>query len=59
LLDLEVARMNVREVVEIVLAQNGGRKIEPTCDQLIEGDWEGEVISIKSTGYPSRILTWK
>ena len=32
--------MNVREVVEIVLELNGGRKFEKTCDQLLEGNWE-------------------
>jgi putative NIF3 family GTP cyclohydrolase 1 type 2 len=41
--------MNVREVVKIVLEQNGGRKIEPTCDQLIEGDWERQVTGVVTT----------
>jgi putative NIF3 family GTP cyclohydrolase 1 type 2 len=41
--------MNVREVVEIVLALNGGRKIEPTCDQLIEGDWDRQVTGVVTT----------
>lgn len=35
--------MNVREVVELVLNLNGGRKFDKTCDQLIEGDWNSEV----------------
>jgi putative NIF3 family GTP cyclohydrolase 1 type 2 len=41
--------MNVREVVEVVLKLNGGRKIEPTCDQLIEGDWDREVTGVITT----------
>jgi putative NIF3 family GTP cyclohydrolase 1 type 2 len=41
--------MNVREIVEIVLAQNGGRKIKPTCDQLIEGNWERQVTGVVTT----------
>jgi putative NIF3 family GTP cyclohydrolase 1 type 2 len=41
--------MNVREVVEIVLSLNGGRKFEETCDQLIEGDWEQEVTGVVTT----------
>jgi len=42
--------MNVREVVEVILAVNGGRKIEKTCDLLIEGDWDCQV-----TGMPSSL----
>lgn len=41
--------MNVREVVEIVLTLNGGRKIENTCDQLIEGDWDRQVTGVVTT----------
>ena len=41
--------MNVREVVEIILALNGGRKFEKTCDQLIEGDWNSQVTGIVTT----------
>jgi putative NIF3 family GTP cyclohydrolase 1 type 2 len=41
--------MNVREVVEIVLALNGGRKFEKTCDQLIEGNWEHQVTGVVTT----------
>jgi putative NIF3 family GTP cyclohydrolase 1 type 2 len=41
--------MNVREVVEVILALNGGRKIENTCDQLIEGDWDRQVTSVVTT----------
>ena len=41
--------MNVREVVEIVLKLNGGRKFEKTCDQLIEGDWDYEVAGVATT----------
>jgi hypothetical protein len=32
--------MNVREVSQVILGMNGGRKFEKTCDCLIEGDWE-------------------
>jgi putative NIF3 family GTP cyclohydrolase 1 type 2 len=45
----EVARMNVREVVDVVLALNGGRKLEKTCDQLIEGNWEHQVTGVVTT----------
>lgn len=41
--------MNVREVVEIILALNGGRKFEKTCDQLIEGNWEHQVTGVATT----------
>jgi putative NIF3 family GTP cyclohydrolase 1 type 2 len=41
--------MNVRAVVEIVLAQNGGKKFEKTCDLLIEGDWERQVTGVVTT----------
>jgi len=41
--------MNVREVVETVLAINGGRKFEQTCDQLIEGNWESRVTGVITT----------
>ena len=41
--------MNVREVIEVVLALNGGRQFEETCDQLIEGDWESQVTGIVTT----------
>ena len=41
--------MNVREVSEIILGLNGGRKFDQTCDQLIEGDWENQVTGIITT----------
>ncbi|MBN1692623.1 MAG: Nif3-like dinuclear metal center hexameric protein [Dehalococcoidales bacterium] len=41
--------MNVKEVVEIVLALNGGEKFDKTCDQLIEGDWEYQVTGVVTT----------
>jgi putative NIF3 family GTP cyclohydrolase 1 type 2 len=41
--------MNVREVVEVVLTLNGGRKFESTCDQLIEGHWENQVTGVVTT----------
>jgi putative NIF3 family GTP cyclohydrolase 1 type 2 len=41
--------MNVREVIEIILALNGGRKFEKTCDQLIEGNWEHQVTGVVTT----------
>jgi len=41
--------MKVKEVVEIVLSLNGGKKFEKTCDQLIEGDWEQEVTGVVTT----------
>jgi hypothetical protein len=45
----ELRKMNVREVVEIILALNGGRKFKKTCDQLIEGNWEHQVTGVVST----------
>ena len=41
--------MKVREVVETILAMNGARKIEPTCDQLIEGNWDYPVTGVVTT----------
>jgi len=41
--------MKVREVVEAVLKQNGGRKFDKTCDLLIEGDWESQVTGVVTT----------
>jgi putative NIF3 family GTP cyclohydrolase 1 type 2 len=41
--------MNVKEVVEIILSVNGGRKFEKTCDQLIEGKWDYPVTGIVTT----------
>jgi len=41
--------MNVREVTEVILKLNGGRKFEKTCDQLIEGNWEYEVSGVATT----------
>ena len=41
--------MNVREAVEVILAVNGGRKLEKTCDQLIEGNWEYRVTGVVTT----------
>ncbi len=41
--------MKVKEIVEIVLGLNGEKRIEPTCDQLIEGDWEQEVSGVATT----------
>lgn len=41
--------MNVREVVDVVLELNGKQRIEPTCDQLIEGDWGREVTGVVTT----------
>jgi len=41
--------MNVREIVDIVLALNGGKRMEKTCDQLIEGDWEYPVAGVATT----------
>jgi putative NIF3 family GTP cyclohydrolase 1 type 2 len=41
--------MNVKEVAEVVLNLNGGRKFEKTCDQLIEGDWENQVTGVATT----------
>jgi len=41
--------MNVREVVDIIMKVNGGRKFEKTCDQLIEGRWENCVTGVATT----------
>ncbi len=41
--------MNVREVVEVILAVNGGRKFKKTCDQLMEGNWEHQVTGVVTT----------
>ncbi len=41
--------MKVKDVIEIVLSLNGGRKFEKTCDQLIEGDWDQEVTGVVTT----------
>jgi putative NIF3 family GTP cyclohydrolase 1 type 2 len=41
--------MNVREVVDVILLVNGGRKLEKTCDQLIEGHWEHQVTGVVTT----------
>jgi putative NIF3 family GTP cyclohydrolase 1 type 2 len=41
--------MNVREVTEAVLKLNGGKKIEKTCDQLIEGRWDNQVTGVVTT----------
>ena len=41
--------MNVREVVDVILAVNGGRRLENTCDQLIEGDWDHPVSGVVTT----------
>lgn len=41
--------MNVREVVEVILALNGGKRLEKTCDQLIEGNWDHPVTGVVTT----------
>ena len=41
--------MNVREVVQVILAVNGGGKLDKTCDQLIEGNWEHQVTGVFTT----------
>ena len=41
--------MNVREIIEVILAVNGGRKFEKTCDQLIEGSWDVQVTGVVTT----------
>ena len=41
--------MNVREVVEVILTVNGGRKFKKTCDQLIQGNWEHQVTGVVTT----------
>jgi putative NIF3 family GTP cyclohydrolase 1 type 2 len=41
--------LNVREVSEVIMALNGGRKFEKTCDQLIEGKWDYQVTGVVTT----------
>jgi len=41
--------MNVKEVVDTVLSLNGEKRIEPTCDHLIEGDWNQPVTGVATT----------
>jgi putative NIF3 family GTP cyclohydrolase 1 type 2 len=41
--------VNVKEVTEAVLALNGGKKFEKTCDQLLAGNWDNEVTGIATT----------
>jgi putative NIF3 family GTP cyclohydrolase 1 type 2 len=41
--------MNVRELIEVILALNGGKKFEKTCDQLIEGNWNYKVSAVVTT----------
>ncbi len=41
--------MNVKEVVDVILALNGGKQFEETCDQLIEGNWEQQVTGVTTT----------
>jgi putative NIF3 family GTP cyclohydrolase 1 type 2 len=41
--------LNVKEITEIILGLNGGRKFEDTCDQLIEGNWDYQVNGIVTT----------
>lgn len=41
--------MNVREVVDVILAVNGKEKIENTCDLLIEGNWDSQVTGVVTT----------
>ncbi len=41
--------MNIREVVEIILKLNGGRRFETTCDQLIEGSLDYPVTGVDTT----------
>jgi putative NIF3 family GTP cyclohydrolase 1 type 2 len=41
--------MNIREVADILLKLNGERKLEKTCDQLIEGSWEYNVTGVATT----------
>jgi len=41
--------MNVREVVEVILALNGSKRLEKTCDQLIEGNWDHSVTGVVTT----------
>jgi putative NIF3 family GTP cyclohydrolase 1 type 2 len=46
---LEVPEMKVRDIIEIVLGLNGGKTIQNTCDQLIEGDWDFQVTGVVTT----------
>lgn len=41
--------MNVRDVVEAILDATAVERISKTCDQLITGDWDAEVIGIATT----------
>jgi len=41
--------MNVKQVVDVILTVNGGRKFEKTCDQLIEGNWDYPVTGVATT----------
>jgi putative NIF3 family GTP cyclohydrolase 1 type 2 len=41
--------MNVREVIETVLAVNGEATFERTVDQLIEGNWDYQVTGVVTT----------
>jgi putative NIF3 family GTP cyclohydrolase 1 type 2 len=41
--------MKVREAVEIILALNGEKRFEKTCDQLIEGNWDHQVTGVVTT----------
>jgi putative NIF3 family GTP cyclohydrolase 1 type 2 len=41
--------VKVREVIDAVLGQNGGRKFDKTCDQLIEGSWDYQVAGVATT----------
>ncbi len=41
--------MKVREVVEVILAVNGERRFEKTCDRLIEGNLEHTVTGVVTT----------
>jgi putative NIF3 family GTP cyclohydrolase 1 type 2 len=41
--------MKVKDIVDTILSVNGNRKIEPTCDLLIEGNWDYEVTGVVTT----------
>jgi len=41
--------MNVKEVTGTLLALNGGKKFDKTCDQLIEGSWDYGVTGVVTT----------
>jgi putative NIF3 family GTP cyclohydrolase 1 type 2 len=45
----EVIKMNVREVVDVILRVNGESEFEKTCDQLIEGNWKQQVTGVATT----------